>query len=86
LENIQRFFNGVGTIAKNGENKITLDVRSVKQISDEIIPHFDNYPLKTQTQKRGDFELFKRAVNLINNKEHLSATRALREKKVFMKL
>lgn len=32
--------------------------------------HFNNYPLKTQ--KYADFLLFKRAFDLVNNKEHLT--------------
>jgi hypothetical protein len=34
-----------------------------------IIPHFEKYPLITQ--KRVDFEFFKQAVHIMNNKEHL---------------
>jgi hypothetical protein len=44
-------------------------VRSVKDLA-AIINHFDKYPLITQ--KRGDFELFKQAVELIQVKEHLT--------------
>ena len=32
--------------------------------------HFNNYPL--HTQKFGDFELFKQALDLVKNKEHLT--------------
>jgi hypothetical protein len=35
-----------------------------------VIEHFNNYPLKTQ--KYADFLLFKRAFDLVNNKEHLT--------------
>ena len=35
-----------------------------------IIPFFDKYPLISQ--KRADFELFKRIVELVNNKEHMT--------------
>ena len=41
-----------------------------------IIEHFDKYPLITQ--KQADYLLFKEAVNLIINKEHLSLTGLLK--------
>lgn len=37
---------------------------------DTIIPHLDKYPLLTK--KRADYELFKRIVILMNNKQHLT--------------
>lgn len=37
-----------------------------------IIPFFEKYPLISK--KRADFELFKRIVEIINNKEHLTPT------------
>ena len=44
-------------------------ITSVKQLS-TVITHFDNYPLITQ--KYADYCLFKMAVNLILNKDHLT--------------
>jgi len=35
-----------------------------------IIPFFEKYPLISK--KRADFELFKRIVELVNNKEHMT--------------
>jgi hypothetical protein len=35
-----------------------------------IIDHFNSYPLKTQ--KHADFLLFKKAFNVISNKQHLT--------------
>ena len=49
---------------------MTLKIVSTSQLIDKVIPHFDKYPLLTQ--KRLDFELFKKAVNIINKKEHLT--------------
>jgi hypothetical protein len=43
-------------------------VKSIKDISNVIISHFDNYPLLTQ--KRADLLLFKSALNLINEREY----------------
>ena len=44
-------------------------VSSPKQILEHILPHFDKYPLISQ--KRADYILFKRIVELMLNKEHL---------------
>jgi hypothetical protein len=35
-----------------------------------IIDHFEKYPLITQ--KRSDYELFKKVVDMLNRKEHLT--------------
>jgi hypothetical protein len=47
LELIQSYF-GVGNIVKDGENACAFVVRSLKDIREKILPHFENYPLKTQ--------------------------------------
>nr|YP_009663726.1 hypothetical protein [Dactylella tenuis]QCW06863.1 hypothetical protein [Dactylella tenuis] len=44
-------------------------VKSSKYLT-TIITHFDKYPLITQ--KWSDYQLFKQALNLFNNKEHLT--------------
>jgi len=44
-------------------------VSSLKNLN-IIINHFDNYPLITQ--KKADYLLFKQAIDIIKNKEHLS--------------
>ncbi len=36
-----------------------------------IIPFFDKYPLISQ--KRADFEIFKKIIELINNKQHMTS-------------
>jgi hypothetical protein len=45
-------------------------VGSLKDLTQVVLPHFDKYPLITQ--KLADYELFKQAVKLIDNKEHLT--------------
>jgi len=70
LENIRAFWGGVGSIGKHGENTIQYQVRSLKELTNVIIPHFDKYPLITQ--KRADYELMKSAVEMMNRKEHFS--------------
>ena len=68
LEEIQNYL-GVGSIFKLGPESYQLIIQSIKELK-LIINHFDKYYLITQ--KRADFELFKQAFILIQNKEHLT--------------
>lgn len=61
---------GVGKIAKSGKKLIQYRVSSVEDLS-ATVTHFDKYPLLTQ--KRADFELLKRALEIMNRKEHLTS-------------
>lgn len=67
LNNIKEFF-GVGTITSY---KYTLNykVRTLKDITEIIIPHFEKYPLITQ--KKADYELFKQVILIIKDKNQL---------------
>jgi LAGLIDADG endonuclease len=70
LHLIKSYF-GVGTIRTNKRTGSCLySVRSLTDLTNVIIPHFDKYPLLTQ--KRADFILFKSIVQLTNNDEHLT--------------
>ena len=60
----------MGTISAQKEKSVQYRVGSLKDLNDKIIPHFDKYPLITQ--KKADFILFKKIINLMNNKEHLT--------------
>ena len=64
---IQRFFN-VGNVTLHGDSAMYQVIR----LSDLacVIKHFNDYPLKTQ--KHADFLLFKKAFDIINNKQHLT--------------
>lgn len=69
LEKIKALF-GVGEIYINySENIIRLKVSSIKDLTEVIIPHFEEYPLISQ--KLADFLLFKRVVEILKRKEHL---------------
>jgi hypothetical protein len=68
LEAIQRTFQ-TGKIYKHGVNSMQYRVSSLKNLQ-IITDHFDYYPLITQ--KRADYLLFKQAIVIIKNKEHLS--------------
>lgn len=69
LEAIKSFFN-VGIVSKRGEDSVQYRVASLDDLTKVIIPQFENYPLITQ--KLADFILFKKAVELIMNKKHLT--------------
>ena len=69
LESIQMYFNGIGSITKQGNNAVRFRVTSLVDLL-VIINHFDKFPLITQ--KQGDYQLFKKAFDLISRKEHLT--------------
>lgn len=54
------------------QNACVYRVTKIDDLINTIIPHFIKYPLLTQ--KYSDFLLFKKAVELMNNKEHLKST------------
>ena len=71
LEKLQSFFNGAGKIYILNDSKVGFyRIKSVKDLVQYVIPHFEKYPLLTQ--KRADFLLFKQVINLIVRKEHLT--------------
>jgi hypothetical protein len=64
---MQRFFgNGYVTVY---DKSASYEVVKLNDLA-SIIEHFDNYPLKTK--KYGDFILFKKALDIVSNKEHLT--------------
>lgn len=69
---IKAFFCNVGIISENkSEDMCAFRVSSPKQIFEQILPHFDKYPLITQ--KHADYLLFKKIVKIMLKKEHLTA-------------
>lgn len=66
---MKSYFGNVGNISKS-QHSAQFRVASLKDLTNIIIPHFDKYPLLTQ--KKADFLLFKKAINIINGKEHLT--------------
>lgn len=69
LKELKLFFN-CGFVSVNKDGTVDFLVRNIKSLNDIIIPHFVNYPLRGT--KYLDFSDFKDAINLINNKEHLT--------------
>ena len=70
LELIQSYF-GVGSITYHNQRSESIHYRveSLENLK-VILNHFDKYPLITK--KWGDYQLFKQALKLIQNKEHLT--------------
>lgn len=72
IKKIQSFFNGAGKIyLLNNSEVVYFRIKSVKDLAQYVIPHFDKYPLLTQ--KRADFLLFKQVIDLMLRKEHLTS-------------
>lgn len=66
-----KYYFETGVIVINEKNGSAFySVKSIKDLINIIIPHFDRYPLITR--KWIDYELFKLAIKLINKKEHLT--------------
>jgi hypothetical protein len=70
LKQVQAYFGGVGKVRKAGKDNGVFMVRSLEEITNKIIPHFDNCSLITQ--KHADYLLFREVVAMMNRKEHLS--------------
>ena len=68
LEQIYSYF-GVGEVVQTGSELIRYHVRSIKELK-VLINHFDSYPLITQ--KFADYQLWKQAINIIQEKRHLT--------------
>jgi hypothetical protein len=68
LEQIKTYFC-VGDIYKSGPQLLQFRVNSAKDLK-VILDHFEKYPLITQ--KFADYKLFKQAVELMEQKEHLT--------------
>lgn len=66
---IQAYFFGVGAISTQRNDYIQYHVDSLKNLA-VVIAHFDKYILLSQ--KRADYELFKRVVDMMSRQEHLT--------------
>uniref|UniRef100_UPI0030E23EE7 hypothetical protein n=1 Tax=Dematophora necatrix TaxID=2751867 RepID=UPI0030E23EE7 len=68
---LQEYLGGIGSIhlVKNGE-VVNYSIDSIGDLN-KLIFHFEKYPLLTQ--KGADLFLFKKAVQLVNNKAHLTS-------------
>ncbi len=71
LEQFKTYF-GAGGLQSSGKGRNSVDfvVKSRVEILEKVLPHFDKYPLITQ--KRVDYELFKKILIMMDKGEHLS--------------
>lgn len=69
LNRIKNFFR-VGTLTRAG-TEVVYSVKSIKDLAEFIIAHFDSFPLLTKNS--ADFELFKQIVLIMANKGHLNS-------------
>lgn len=70
IENL-KFTLGVGNIYyKSSDNTYRWKVSNIEELSSVIIPHLIAYPLLSQ--KRADFELFSKILEIIKRKDHLN--------------
>ena len=68
LENIRNCL-GVGKIHKSGKNLLQYRIQTFDELT-VLLNHLENYPLISQ--KRADYELFRKAYELVSIKEHLN--------------
>jgi len=62
---------GCGFVRKSeSDGTLKYEVRSIKDLIEKVIPHFEKYPLLSS--KKDDFELFVRVCKAISNGEHLT--------------
>ncbi len=70
LNQLQKHLEGIGTIhIDQTRNRVNYSIDSAKELN-KLFVHLERFPLLTQ--KAADFILFKQAVNLMNNKAHLT--------------
>ena len=68
LEEIQKYF-GCGFVRfSRGDQTYKYEVRSISELKEKVIPHFEKYPLKTS--KKQDFIIFKQIVELVLQNKH----------------
>jgi hypothetical protein len=67
---LQEFFKCGGVRFSKRDQNYKYEVRSVDDLTQYIIPHFEKYPLQTDKQK--EFERFKIICDLIHSNHHLT--------------
>jgi len=48
LTYVQEQLGGIGRVVPNGKDAYSFRVNFIKDVINKIVPHFDNYPLKSQ--------------------------------------
>jgi hypothetical protein len=69
LFKLKEYF-GCGTIRfSKRDQTYKFEVRSLKDLKEKILPHFEKFPL--EGKKKKDFEIFKEVVERMERREHL---------------
>ena len=69
LHKLQEFFQCGKVVVNHGDRK-ELRIRRLPELR-KVIAFFETYPLRTR--KRGDFEMFREILQLMNRDEHLAS-------------
>lgn len=72
LQKFKSYFKDAGKIeiSGKGRNSYSYVISSRAEIKAVVLPHFDKYSLLTH--KRADYELFKRAIHVMDSYKHLT--------------
>lgn len=70
IKSLRDYFSCGGIRFSRGDNTYKYEVRSIDDLTEKIIPHFEKYPL--QGDKRRDFETFKKICQMVRQNWHLS--------------
>ena len=76
LERIKDYFDTGGIRFSKRDYCYKYEVRSLKDLNDRVIPHFNKYPL--QTAKAKDFEYFAKICKLMTLSYHKNPEKLLR--------
>ena len=71
LFRVCKYFGCGGIRFNKSDQTYKYEVRSLRELSQKIIPHFGKFPL--QTSKRNDFEKFKMICDLMKRNKHRSS-------------
>nr|YP_009663700.1 hypothetical protein [Dactylella tenuis]QCW06838.1 hypothetical protein [Dactylella tenuis] len=68
---IQAYFNGIGSIVIDKKrNKASFNVNKLEDFINQLIPHFNKYPL--QSSKQIEYSLWQTCIELMVDKKHLT--------------
>ena len=68
LKKIREYFKVGGIRFSKRDQNYKYEVRSIKDLTSKIIPHFENYPLLTS--KKEDFKIFSEVCKMVSANKH----------------
>lgn len=72
LISVQQYFKNTGYISHNAKtNTVSYSITKLSDLVNIVIPHFNNYPLKTK--KQADYLLFREILMMMQRREHLTS-------------